>query len=142
MKNLKQFQMLPGKSKRSIIIKYVLLQIPDTALAVVVLLILVRWANVSVWLAVCLAVLWVLKDIIMFPLLWQSFAGAALRSWHDIAGAEGVVTEKCDPHGYVLVHGERWKAESKDERGSIDKGARIVVTGNKGLTLHIKRKDA
>lgn len=141
MKHLKQFRRLPEKTKRSILLKYTLYQIPDTALAFLVLWILVEWAGVSHWLAGCLAILWILKDILMFPLLWHSFGGTDAADMHGLVGAEGLVTETCDPEGYVLVRGETWKAEAAEQGHPIEKGARIVVAGGKGLTLQIMPKD-
>lgn len=141
MKRLNHFRMLPGKTKRSILFKYTLYQIPDTALAFLVLWILVEWAGVSLRLAGGLAILWILKDILMFPLLWHSFAEADPANVHGLVGQEGVVTETCDPHGYVQVRGETWKAEPEEQGRPIQKGTRIVVAGGRGLTLQIMPKD-
>ena len=142
MKRLEHFRMLPGKTKRSILLKYTLYQIPDTALAFLVLWILVEWAGVSPWLAGGLAILWILKDILMFPVLWHSFGGTDSTNVHSLLGEEGVVTEACDPHGYVQVRGETWKAEPEEKGRPIQKGTRIVVAGGRGLTLQITPKNA
>ena len=141
MKRLKHFRILPGKTKRSILLKYALYQVPDTALAFLVLWILVEWAGVSPWLAVCLAVLWIVKDILMFPLLWHSFGGTDPANGYGLVGEEGVVVETCDPHGYVRVRGETWKAEPAEGGRPIAAGTRIVVTGGSGLTLRITPAD-
>lgn len=141
MKRLEPFRKLPRKTRRSILVKYTLYQIPDTALAFLVLWILVEWAGVSPRLAGGLALLWILKDILMFPVLWHSFGGTDASDPRSIVGAEGIVTERCGPRGYVRVRGETWKAEP-DERGTaIDAGARVVVTGSQGLTLYVKPRE-
>ncbi len=141
MKRLEPFLKLPPKTRRSILVKYTLYQIPDTALAFLVLWILVEWADVAPWIAGSLAILWILKDILMFPVLWHSFGGTDASYPLSLVGAEGIVTERCDPNGYVQVRGETWKAES-DERGTvIDAGVFIVVTGSRGLTLDVKPRD-
>lgn len=77
----------------------------------------------------------------MFPLLWHSFGGTDAADMHGLVDAEGLVTETCDPDGYVLVRGETWKAEAAEQGRPIEKGARIVVAGGKGLTLQIMPKD-
>ncbi len=141
MSRLRHFRTLPGKTKRSILFKYTLYQVPDTALAFVVLWALVEWAGVPPWLAGGLACLWILKDILMFPVLWHSFAGTDSAHLHSLVGAEGVVTETCDPHGYVQVRGETWKAEPAEPGRPIQKGTRIVVAGGRGLTLQITPRD-
>ncbi|OPY91553.1 MAG: hypothetical protein A4E73_01936 [Syntrophaceae bacterium PtaU1.Bin231] len=141
MKRLEPFRKLPRKTRRSILVKYTLYQIPDTALAFLVLWILVEWAGVSPRLAGGLALLWILKDILMFPVLWHSFGGTDASDPRSLVGAEGIVTERCDPRGYVRVRGETWKAEP-DERGMvIDAGVPIVVTGSQGLALYVKPRD-
>lgn len=141
MVRLKHFRMLPGKTKRSILLKYTLYQIPDTALAFLVLWILVEWAGVSSALAGSLAMLWILKDILMFPLLWHSFAEEGPANAHGLVGEEGVVTEACGPQGYVQIRGETWKAEPEEQGRPIEKGTRIVVVGGRGLTLRITPAD-
>lgn len=142
MKRLEPFRKLPRETRRSILVKYTLYQIPDTALAFLVLWILVEWAGVSPRLAGGLALLWILKDILMFPVLWHSFGGTEASDPCSLVGAEGVVTERCDPNGYVQVRGETWKAESAEEGRPIEKGTRIVVAGERGLTLQITPKEA
>ncbi len=141
MKRLEPFRKLPRKTRRSILVKYTLYQIPDTALAFLVLWILVEWAGVSPRLAGSLAILWILKDILMFPVLWRSFGGTDASDPHSFVGAEGLVTKTCGPDGYVRVRGETWKAESEERGTVIDAGVRVVVTGNQGLTLYVKPKD-
>lgn len=141
MRRLESFRKLPGKTKRSILAKYTLYQIPDTALAFLVLWILAAWADVPHWIAGSLAVLWILKDILMFPVLWSSFGGTDASDLHSLVGAEGVVTAMCDPHGYVRVRGETWKAEPDEQGTVIDAGVPIVVTGSQGLTLYVKPRD-
>lgn len=141
MRRLESFRKLPGKTKRSILAKYTLYQIPDTALAFLVLWILAAWADVPHWIAGSLAALWILKDILMFPVLWSSFGGTDASDLHSLVGAEGVVTAMCDPDGHVLVRGETWKAVSEERGRPIDTGVRVVVTGNQGLTLYVRPKD-
>ena len=141
MKRLEPFRKLPRKTRRSILVKYTLYQIPDTALAFLVLWSLVEWAGVSPRLAGGLALLWILKDILMFPVLWHSFGGTDASDPRSLVGAEGIVTERCGPHGYVRVRGETWKAESEERGTAIDAGARVVVTGSQGLTLYVKPRD-
>jgi len=137
---MKKFRTLPQKSKKAILIKYMLLQIPETAVIIIVLVILIKFSSISVWLAICLAALWIIKDIIMFPLLWPSYGGTNIKDWHSLIGKEGIVTERCDPQGYVVVHGESWKAQVQDQLSPVDKGSRIQVTGSKGLILYVKPK--
>ena len=45
----------------------------------------------------------------------------------DLVGQEGIVRSALDPEGYVLVHGELWRARSDD--GPIPAGERVEVAG-------------
>ena len=45
----------------------------------------------------------------------------------DLVGQEGIVRTALDPEGYVLVHGELWRARSDD--GPIPAGERVEVAG-------------
>jgi membrane-bound serine protease (ClpP class) len=45
----------------------------------------------------------------------------------QLVGQEGVVRSSLDPEGYVLVHGELWRARSTD--GPIPAGERVEVAG-------------
>lgn len=52
-------------------------------------------------------------------------------------GEIGVASTDLNPTGEIKVHGEIWKAESKD--GEIRKGEEVVVTGISNLKLFVKR---
>lgn len=52
----------------------------------------------------------------------------------EMVGARGEVRDWQDGYGYVLVHGERWKAVSE---APLSKGARVRVTGMDGLVLKV-----
>lgn len=140
MKSLMQFRMLPWKAKKAILLRYALFQTPDTVIFIIVLLILNRFINISSELFWGLIALWLLKDLITFPLLWRAYAGTISDSRYSLIGTEGVVMEKCDPRGFVLVRGELWQAEAQEEGTCIHKDELIEVTGSKGLVLLIKSK--
>jgi membrane-bound serine protease (ClpP class) len=79
-----------------------------------------------------------------FFLFAITFAIKAQRK-KPVTGAEGIVGETGTavsdlmPEGEVRVHGELWKAESRD--GEIKKGERIIVTKINNLKLFVKRTD-
>ncbi|ASA77857.1 nodulation protein NfeD [Thermococcus sp. 5-4] len=56
----------------------------------------------------------------------------------ELVGEVGKVVEDLDPEGVVKLHGELWKAESKDGK-SIPVGEKIRVVEVKGLTLIVER---
>ena len=56
----------------------------------------------------------------------------------ELVGEVGKVVEDLDPEGVVKLHGELWKAESKDGK-RIPVGEKIRVAEVKGLTLIVER---
>ena len=71
-------------------------------------------------------------------------AGIAFRTIHrkPLGGADGlpgeigVVTETVDPEGLLFVHGETWRAFSKER---LEKGEKAEVLSVKGLLLEVKK---
>ncbi|MGE5601948.1 MAG: NfeD family protein [Nitrososphaerales archaeon] len=55
----------------------------------------------------------------------------------SMVGMEGVVRQRLEPCGEVLVNGELWEAES--EAGWLDVDTPIVVTGQDGFRLSVRR---
>jgi membrane-bound serine protease (ClpP class) len=55
----------------------------------------------------------------------------------ELVGQEGIVRSALDPEGYVLVHGELWRARSTD--GPIPAGERVQVAGiGEELVLEVR----
>ncbi len=84
------------------------------------------------WAAGLVVVAWVVKDLVMFPVMRASFQPAAER---PPVGAQGETLERLAPAGYVRVHGELWRAEVRQPGGVIEPGRRVVVRETRGLTL-------
>jgi membrane protein implicated in regulation of membrane protease activity len=117
--------------------KYVLLQIPGFILVALLLAGAVRWWGISHHLALGLLAVWVLKDIVLFPLLRVAYepdgGGGGAESLVD---ARGVARETLAPTGYVRVGAELWRAElASREEAPIPGGARVRVRAVRGLTL-------
>jgi membrane-bound serine protease (ClpP class) len=63
---------------------------------------------------------------------WRAVATGA----EQMIGLPGKVDSWTDTSGYVIVHGERWKAVSDDPLAG---GDWVKVTGRNGLTLEVRR---
>ncbi len=57
-----------------------------------------------------------------------------------MVGKKGVAKERLDPSGYILVHGELWKAEVMDGGPPVEKGETVEVHGIRGRVLLVKRE--
>ena len=116
---------------------YLLLQVPDILLAGLILFVLHRWAGLSYGWAVGVFVVWIVKDIAMYPLVRGAFAPARTGA-EAFIGARGVVADALAPLGYVRLDGELWRAESLRPRQPIPAGVPVVVRAVQGLTFLVE----
>jgi len=121
---------------------YLLLQIPDTVLAIVVLSVLHEWAGLSTRWALALLVLWTLKNVLVYPLVRQAFAPSRVTGLEALLGRSVSVVEALAPRGRVRMDGELWWAEVAPEAGAIPPGSRVIVRGCRGLTLLVEPEAA
>jgi len=85
-----------------------------------------------------------LPTIVLVGGFFVIVAGVAFRALRKkptggqdgLMGETGVVKELIDPEGRVFVHGETWRAFSKER---IEPGETIQVSGIKGLLLNVRR---
>ncbi len=117
--------------------RYILLQLP--LLVVLVVLFIISFSNdsISTRFILVLIILDVLKDVILYPFVWESYRPNAQKGKHPMIGLTGVVTEQLDPAGYIRVRGELWQAQAEGGR-KIKKGEKVIVTHCDGLLLTVK----
>jgi membrane-bound ClpP family serine protease len=126
------------KIPRRVFLRYLLLQIPGTAALAVILGLVGRGYGISPGLIVLIVVLWVLKDLAVFPFVWKSYDAERPGISGVITGVEGTVVERLSPAGRIRVRGENWKAERIGGEEAIEKGAPVRVVGRSGLTLLVE----
>jgi membrane protein implicated in regulation of membrane protease activity len=120
------------------LLRYTLFQIPDLILLSLGLAAAVRWWNLPVLVAYGLVGLWIVKDVVMFPILRVAYESDSSSGVEGIYGALGVVTEPLVPAGYVKLGSERWKAELVAGGGAAPEGSEIRVVEVRGLTLVVE----
>jgi membrane-bound ClpP family serine protease len=120
--------------------RYVLFQIPDLILLGLGLAAAVRWWELSVAAAYFLFGLWIVKDIVMFPILRVAYETGGTSVADRLDGALGVVTQSLDPTGYVNVASELWSAEAPAESAAIPVGATVRIVEIRGLTLLVEEQ--
>jgi membrane-bound ClpP family serine protease len=89
------------------------------------------------WLAVLGPALFVIKDLVLYPAMQVVFRPAASP---ELIGALGETVEPIAPIGYVRVHGELWKATTRDHQ-PLPAGAAVRVVAGRGLTLVVRPDD-
>jgi membrane protein implicated in regulation of membrane protease activity len=120
------------------LLRYTLFQIPDLILLSLGLAAAVRWWGLPVLAAYGLVALWLVKDVIMFPILRVAYESDSTSGVDGIRGALGVVTQPLAPAGYVRLGSELWKAELASGSGSVLEGSAIRVVEVRGLTLIVE----
>lgn len=121
-----------------ILLRYFLLQLPGIFFiaALIILLYLIKAVSFKViW--IVLAV-WVIKDILLYPLVWKSYDLSPNPGKASMIGQLGVALEAINPTGYVLVKGESWSARLKNKKSVIRKNEPVYVSDVQGLTLIVR----
>jgi membrane protein implicated in regulation of membrane protease activity len=115
--------------------RYVLLQAPGVLILVLVLILVRQWIGLSTLFICGLVALWVAKDLILFPFLWQAYDR---DQGNQMIGTRGIAEERLAPSGYVYIHGELWQAEVMKGYPPIDRGETVRVRGINGLILLVQ----
>lgn len=128
-----------------LILRYTLLQIPGLALLVLILIVIQQWVELPAWFTWGLVIIWVVKEAVLFPLVWRAYDWDHAGDANSMVGLQGVVQKRLSPSGSVRVRGELWQATVVGDGPSIDKGEVIQVQDscpnrntNFGPLLYIK----
>ena len=121
-----------------VVLRYALLQIPFTALVIVVLILLRQWVDLPIWFICTLVAFLVIKDIALYPFVWQAYDPESPTLTNQMEGAQGIAIEDLHPTGYVEIGAERWQAEVTGNGPAIRRGQRVRVRGIRGLTLLVQ----
>ena len=124
-----------------VLVRYTTLQLPGLAVFVIIMLFVLRWVELPVWLLWCSIIVWVAKDVILYPFVWRAYDQPRKEDADAMIGTQCVAKERMAPSGYVLVRGELWKAELTDGSRLVEKGERVRVREIHGLTLIVKPWD-
>jgi len=124
---------IPGR----IYLRYLLLTIPGVVILVLFLIILEHWVAMPFWLFWAIIVLWLAKEVVIFPFVWQAHDPHRPGISRTMIGALGIVKKRLDPAGYIQVAGELWKAEHDETTSPIEKGERVRVVNMEGLKLFV-----
>ena len=119
-------------------IRYGLLSIPGTVVLILVLIVVRNWVPIPFWLRVSLILLWVAKEVILFPFVWRAYDHAQSEVFHPMVGLRGITKERLAPAGYILVQGELWKAEKMPGEPPIGINKWVRVQKIEGLKLYVE----
>jgi membrane protein implicated in regulation of membrane protease activity len=121
----------------STLTKYLLLQAPGWLLMALLAIGLRHWIALPLWAAAGLVVLWMVKDLILYPFVRTAYEPDVTTGAKQLVGERGVAQERLAPHGYVYVHGERWQATAEPSNVPLAPGTPVRVRAARGLTLTV-----
>jgi membrane protein implicated in regulation of membrane protease activity len=121
-----------------VVLRYALLQVPFTALVIVVLIWVRKWLDLPLWFICGLVAFLVIKDIVLFPFVWRAYDPDSPALTSTMEGARGIAINDLHPSGYVEIGAEKWQAEVIEGSPPIRRGQRVRVHGIRGLTLLVQ----
>ena len=123
-----------------VVMRYALFQIPGLVLLILILILVRRWVDIPLWFFWGSVIIWIVKDVVLFPFVWRAYDWSRSRDVHSLVGTEGIVEERLAPSGYIGVHGELWQAEMTREGPPIEKGEFVRIQGIRGLVLLVQSR--
>ena len=124
-----------------LLIRYALFQLPELALLIVILLVIQRWVALPAWLFWGAIAIWAIKDVLLYPLVWQSYDPDQPESVMPLEGAKGIAKEPLAPSGYIQVHGVLWKAKLMQGYSPVEVGEAVLIIERRGLTVWVQPGD-
>ncbi len=92
------------------------------------------------WVIIAVMVAWALWSALFFMFVTQTLRKQRIVGLPTMMSSCGRATTSLAPEGMVTIRSELWQAESVD--GNIDKGAEILVVGEDGLKLMVRKLSA
>ena len=127
------------KIPRPVYLRYILLNIPEFAALILILIVIQYWVVIPVWLLGSIIGFWIVKDVVLFPFIWHAYDWDRAGRSRSMIGELGVAKERLAPAGYVQIRGELWRAEKSDDGPTIEKGQSVKVVKMDGLTLFVEK---
>ena len=128
----------PRAPTRQVAARYAILQLPELALVAIAGWVVHHWYDVPVWLLFAAGAAWVAKDVLLFPVVRLAYEPRSGGGAHDLIGIVACAQEALDPHGYVRVGHELWRAERAADVAPIARGDAVRVRRVENLTLVVE----
>jgi len=121
------------------------LAIVSTALEEVAIWVVWRWGlpqlgvNIPLYVLIAVMVGWLVWSAGFFVFVTRTLKRQKIIGLPTMVGSKGKVTEPLTPEGMVTIRSELWQAESVE--GNMGKGEEVMVVGEDGLKLGVRRGD-
>jgi len=121
-----------------VLLRYIILQLPVLILLIVLYIVSKNYESVPSLLILIFLLLWLAKDIILYPFVWKAYIPRDIKESVSMLGKKGRALTNIDPTGSVEVRGEIWNARAVQESNSIREHETIRVVEVQGLTLMVE----
>jgi membrane protein implicated in regulation of membrane protease activity len=115
---------------------YLIANSPEWILLVIAMWFAVRDFGVSWSMAASVLTLWVIKDLLLYPVMRRYYR--ATPAQQRMIGASGVALNPLAPRGFVRVRGEIWQAQIRDGTAPVAEGTKVRVRGIRGMLLFVE----
>lgn len=122
--------------------RYLLFQIPQWMVLAVFLWLLVILTPVPLWAAQGFFLIWILKDMVLYPTVRRAYETDARTGADRLVGATGMTQEPLDPEGFIRINGELWRARVEPADQTVDRNSRVKVRATRGLVLLVEPETA
>ncbi|MCP4136298.1 MAG: hypothetical protein GY754_35335 [bacterium] len=127
-----------------VIARYMLFQIPELTIIIIVLYILHQSLEFPAWYGYIAVSISIVKDAILFPFVWKSYDSRGNDPGEAMIGKTGITREQLSPEsprGYIHVDNVLWKAELAENHAAVEKGEPVSIAAIKGLTVTVIPKN-
>ena len=121
------------------ILRYSLFQIPALLIVIMVVLLIDKFYIVDNVIIIGIILLWMLKDIMLFPFVWKSYSLKDSDKLNLLIKEHGTAISSLRPKGFIKINGEIWQAELLDESVGINEGDTVEIVEVNGLVLKVKK---
>jgi membrane protein implicated in regulation of membrane protease activity len=104
---------------------------------ILILIVVRNWVPIPFWLQGTLVLLWIAKEVALFPFVWRAYDPSRSEVSRAMIGQRGLTRQRLAPAGYIQVQGELWKAEKMPGEPPIEKDIRVRVIKIEGLKLFV-----
>jgi membrane-bound ClpP family serine protease len=94
--------------------------------------------NLDAWVVITVMAVWLVVGVGLFIVGTSALDQKEVTGLSTMVGMQGVTEGPLDPSGTVKIYGELWNARAAE--GVIGSGVDVIVTGEDGLNLVVKKK--
>ena len=124
--------------ERNTVIRYSLFQIPSLTIVILIVFTINHWYVLDKVIIALIILVWILKDIIIFPFVWKAYSHKDRDKSKTILNQKGIAVDTISPKGFVKIDGEIWQAEAVESQEPIQKGQIVEVVELNGLKIKVK----